>query len=440
MDKWLNQPIVVRIISVLLAIMLWFVVNGPGSNSPTTTAITQNEIRIDNAALEVRFDEEKVALLEAPETVDLVLRGSQRDLSLFRLRDYKVYADVTGYGPGEVQVPVQFDGFPSNVQVEASPAEVRIVLEALESKPMPVDVEWLGALPEGFQVGTPHVQPAEVRVGGAKSMLERVVSVKAYVHLNANSEQLMQEVALRAVDAQGNRLNVEIQPRTVRIEVPIRSPKKTVPLNLQWQGHLPDGYSVSAVEYTPREVTLFGPLSVLNKYSQYRGPTVDLTGLNGNRDLKLSVPIEKGLFRVEPAEIEVRIQISPTRTKTIEQVPVQVKGLADGYEISWIRPADGKLDLTLEGTSERLAGLSAEDVQVILDVSRLAAGEHRKPLEVKLPMFVQIRGQLPEAQFLLSAAGDGEPDSGPSDEQPAGMKPAEPANEPSTGTLPNETE
>lgn len=426
MDKWLNQPMVVRIVSVLLAIMLWFVVNGSSPNPVTTTAITQNEIRIDNAALEVRYDEREVALLEAPQTVDLILRGSQRDLSLFRLRDYKVYADVTGFGPGEVRVPVQFDGFPPNLHVEANPAEVRIVLEARESKSMPVDVEWLGMLPEGFQLGSPLIQPAEVRIGGGKSLLERVVSVKAYVHLNARGEHLIQEASLRAVDAQGNRLNVDIQPATVRVEVPIRSPRKTVPLDLQWQGRLPDGYSVSAVEMSPQEVTLIGPLAVLNKYHQYRGPTLDLTTLKETQVLKLSVPIEKGLFRVEPAVIEVRVQISPSRTRVIEQLPIQIRGLPAGKEIKWLQPENGKLDLTLEGTGERLDALSANDVQVILDVSRLSEGEHRSRMEVKLPPFIQVKGVLPEARFLLLAAGSREP----AGDQPEGVMPPErPPNE-----------
>src|SRR5690606_37379873 len=111
MDKWLNQPMVVRIVAVMLAVMLWYVVNGPNGQSPSTTTVAENMIRIDNAALEVRYDAERVAVLEAPETVDLIVRGSQRDLSLFRWRDYHVYVDVTGYGPGEVWAPVQFDGF-----------------------------------------------------------------------------------------------------------------------------------------------------------------------------------------------------------------------------------------------------------------------------------------------------------------------------------------
>jgi YbbR domain-containing protein len=426
MDKWLNQPMVVRIVSVLLAIMLWFVVNGSSPNPVTTTEITQNEIRIDNAALEVRYDERKVALLEAPQTVDLILRGSQRDLSLFRLRDYKVYADVTGFGPGEVRVPVQFDGFPPNLHVEANPAEVRIVLEARESKSMPVDVEWLGMLPEGFQLGSPLIRPAEVRIGGGKSLLDRVVSVKAYVHLNARGEHLIQEVSLRAVDAQGNSLDVDIQPATVRVEVPIRSPRKTVPLDLQLQGRLPDGYSVSAVEMSPQEVTLIGPLAVLNKYHQYRGPTLDLTALKETQVLKLSVPIEKGLFSVEPAVIEVRVQISPSRTRVIEQLPIQVRGLPAGKEIKWLQPENGKLNLTLEGTGERLDALSANDVQVILDVSRLSEGEHRSRMEVKLPPFIQVKGLLPEARFLLQAAGSREP----AGNQPEDVMPPErPPNE-----------
>lgn len=401
MDKWLNQPMVVRIVAVMLAVMLWYVVNGPNGQSPSTTTVAENMIRIDNAALEVRYDAERVAVLEAPETVDLIVRGSQRDLSLFRWRDYHVYVDVTGYGPGEVWAPVQFDGFPAYVQVEAEPAEVRVVLEPLTEITMPVEVEWLGSLPEGYRVGTPTVAPTEVKVGGAQSLLKRIVAVKAYVHLEEHSGQVKAESALRAVDAQGNRVDVTIQPKTVRVEAAIHIPKKTVPLRLQWRGSLPSGWTLSDVAFQPQEVTLYGPSNVLARYNEYLGPMVDLSSVKPGQEFQLSLPIEKGLVRVEPAQITVRLNVSAPATKTLHHVPIHVTGLAEHLQLEWVQPEDGTLDLVLMGASETLDRLTASDVRVILDVSQQSAGEHSGTVVVELPPSVQLRGERAVVRYEL---------------------------------------
>lgn len=436
MDKWLNQPMVVRIVAVMLAIMLWFVVNGPNSQSPSTTAVAQNTIRIDNASLDVRYDTDQVAVLEAPETVDLIVRGSQRDLSLFRWRDYRVYVDVTGYGPGEVWAPVQFDGFPSYVQVEAEPAEVRIVLEPLTEKTMPVNVEWLGALPEGYRVGTPTVRPTEVTVGGAESLLEQVVAVKAYVHLDADKSRVQAQSALQAVDAQGNRVDVTIRPKTVQVEASIQVPKKTVPLRLQWQGNLPDGLTLSSVTFSPQEVTLYGPADVLARYEQYLGPMVNLSNVRQSQEFQLSLPIEKGLVRVEPAEITVRLTVSPTATRILDNIPIQVSGLAEGLELIWLQPEDGMLDVRLSGKAEQLNQLSRDHVQVRLDVSHQAEGEHVAKVTVELPSGIQLQGEVPTVHFVLRPAAD-LPAGGPGDEPADRAEPDDaadsPAVEPATG-------
>jgi YbbR domain-containing protein len=340
---------------------------------------------------------------------------------LFRWRDYHVYVDVTGYGPGEVRVPVQFDGFPSYVQVEAEPDEVRVVLEPLTEKTMPVAVEWLGTLPEGYRVGTPSVRPTEVTVGGAESLLERVVAIKAYVHLDAVSSKVQAESALRAVDAQGNRVDVTIKPKTVRVEAAIQIPKKTVPLRLQWRGSLPDGLTLSDVAYTPQEVTLYGPTDVLARYDEYQGPMVDLSGAKKEQVFQLSLPIEKGLIRVEPAEITVRLTVSPTVTKTLENVPIQVSGLADGYELVWLQPEDGLLDVVLTGKAEQLDRLSRDDVRLRLDVSRQTVGEHTGNVAADVPASVQLQGELPAVRFLLRPVSEvpaGAPEDGPSDGEP----------------------
>lgn len=403
MDKWLNQPVVVRVIAVLLAVMLWYVVNGPSSQPPSSTAVTQNTIRIDNASLEVRYDTDEVAVLEAPETVDLIVRGSQRDLSLFRWRDYRVYVDVAGYGPGEVWAPVQFDGFPSYVEVEAAPAQVRVVLEPLTEKTMPVDVEWLGTLPEGYRVETPVVRPTEVTVGGAASRLKQVVAVKAYVHLDPDSSQVQANTALQAVDAQGNRVDVTIEPKNVRVEAAIQIPKKNVPLRIQWRGNAPDGLVVTDVDYSPREVTLYGPADVLARYDAYQGPLLDLSGVKDGQEFQLPLPIEKGLVRVEPARISVRLTVQTQRTMTLENVPIAVEGLAEGYELVWLQPEDGLLDVVLRGQAEALERLTRDDVRLRLVVGQPTAGEHIGSVAIDLPDSVRLEDQLPPVRYLLRA-------------------------------------
>src|SRR5690606_28646025 len=112
-------------------------------------------------------------------------------------------------------------------------------------------------------------------------------------------------------------------------------------------------------------------------------------------------PIEKGLVRVEPAQITVRLNVSAPATKTLHHVPIHVTGLAEHLQLEWVQPEDGTLDLVLMGASETLDRLTASDVRVILDVSQQSAGEHSGTVVVELPPSVQLRGERAVVRYEL---------------------------------------
>lgn len=397
MDKWANKPIILRIVSVLLAVMLWFVVNFPSGDDNVSITAASNEIHIDNVALELRYDSDLVAVTDAPRTVELTLRGKPWDLNRFRYQDYVVYVDLTDYGPGEVRVPVKTEGIPGSIEVEVNPPEVMVVLEAKGRKQFGVDVETLGRVETGYQLGEPILHPSKVHAIGAESLLEKVVTIKAYVNVGGKRESFAEEVPLKAVDVRGNAVDVVIEPPTVQVEVPITAPRVEVPLSLRWAGQPPAGYSVSVVEQHPTKVALFGDQQVLGRYQFYKGPEVNLGQLKpGHNRVRLDIPVEQGLKQVEPRVMEVEIQLVPSQYRELSGVPIRFHGLAQGYKAQLLQPESGTLTLTIEGAEERLGELRAGDVQITLDVSQLGPGNHSMEPEVSLPQFLRVRQGLPE--------------------------------------------
>lgn len=125
MDKFLNSAWFVRLLSFVIAVMLFVVVSveqqGLGG---TMTAGEEGPRRLNDVPVEVLYDEEKYIVSGVPETVTVLLEGSDNLIQRTMLaNDYRVFIDLRKKDPGTHTVPIRFSGFPDELEVRTVPAE-----------------------------------------------------------------------------------------------------------------------------------------------------------------------------------------------------------------------------------------------------------------------------------------------------------------------------
>src|SRR5699024_11242050 len=89
--------------------------------------------------------------------------------------------------------------------------------------------------------------------------------VKAFVDVRDLKESIRnKEVPIVVYDAQGNDMNVRVEPETVTISIQVERPSKTVDLNLETKGDLPDDIEIKNMEI-PSEIEIFGKKELLSE-------------------------------------------------------------------------------------------------------------------------------------------------------------------------------
>jgi diadenylate cyclase len=113
-------------------------------------------------------------------TVDLELSGSGALIRSIRSDQIKVRLDLSGAVPGTKAFAVT----PENVSLPPGillknirPAAVEVVLDVLIRKELPVQVDWVGRLPEGRIITEAKLDPPRVQVSGVKQALERITTL-----------------------------------------------------------------------------------------------------------------------------------------------------------------------------------------------------------------------------------------------------------------------
>ncbi|AGT30595.1 YbbR-like domain-containing protein ybbR [Geobacillus genomosp. 3] len=407
MDKLMDHPWFIRVVSLLLAIMLYMSANigaKPGEQTRNTFGQDNTETLIDIPVV-AYYDEENLVVSGVPKYVNVTLQGPASIVKPTALqRNFEVYVDLTDLPLGTYTVPIKYKDVSEKLKVNIQPASVKVTIREKVSKRFPIGVEFFNRnkMPEGYSVGEPTVKPDAVTITGAKELIDEISFVKAIVDLEGATETLTKEARVRVYDRGGNEINVEPQPSVVEVTVPVKSPSKTVPLQVQTTGELPDGVHLVSIDPEPDRVTIYGPKEVLDQIDKLEGLTVDLDDITDDTTVELDVPSPDGVKSVDPAKVKVHIDIEKDEARTWENVPITVVGLPDSYEADFLKPLEGKITVRLIGPPDIVRGLTKDDVRLYVDVSGLDAGEHQVPIQWDKPEQVRWEPSTETAMVNIS--------------------------------------
>jgi YbbR domain-containing protein len=99
----------------------------------------------------------------------------------------------------------------------------------------------------------------------------------------------------------------------------------------------------------------------------------------------VKVPLPEGVKAVDPAKINIHIDVQEEQSKTFSQVPIDILGLGDRYLLQFLDPEDGKLDIVAHGASSVLNSIKPDDIDLYINVSELGIGEHEVAVEANGP-------------------------------------------------------
>lgn len=410
MDKWLRNANVVKGIALLLGVLLWAVVHMDEKTTPGNGFVPVTEQTIYNVKVTPVFDGNLFHIVSIdPSEVMIRVEGRESALKKVSTAAYQIVLDLSNAKIGENTVPFIPRNFPAGVKVTVIPSYAKVVLEEMKTKEVPVLVNLIGNPADGYKAGQPVVKPGRVLVTLPSSRMDEAITVRADVQIENAQSPVTKQVKLVAYDKNGKEMDVAINPPVVDVEVPITQPFKKMPLQLKIFGEPLPGYSVAAFQPSVDQVTVYGPQELLNKLDFYEGPQVDLTGLKADKEFTLDIPLRSKITAVDPAKVDVKVQIVPSVQKTLEQVPITIVGQNNDFDTRIAAPQNGTISVAVEGAPAVLDKLKPQDVQAIVDVSNLPPGKHEVSVSVNLPQFVKKVDPAMKATVEITAKTDQAP-------------------------------
>ena len=301
-----NLPL--KLVSLVLAVLLWFVIAGEKTSEMGLSV----PVELQNFPKDLELTGDPV------DTVEVRLRASPGIIQRLTPGDVSAHIDLVDSHEGERIVHLTPDSVrvPFGVTVvKISPSIITLNLERTGQKMVPVRPRLLGRPAPGYEVGEMTTEPAEVRIAGPKSRVQEVESAYTEpVSVEGAEASVVDHVNIGLEDPL---LRIQGNPR-VRVTARVREVEHT----RTFPGLPVDVRRGSFAARPPRvSVVLAGPASVLDQAdSASIHPYADAGQVDETGTAHVAVELAPGLTGVEireiqPAEVALR-PLRPARKKS----------------------------------------------------------------------------------------------------------------------------
>lgn len=283
----LTDNLFLKVLSILLAVVLWLVVLNISDAKGTKPF--QVEVSLINT--EVITNNGKVFRVEdGTNLVKVTVRARQSVLRDLERTDFILTADMQKDLKYDrlVGITVECKNKSINVDedVTLNRSNVEVSIEDSATEQFQVYVKQVGTQNTGLVVGSMVPEQSIIKITGPVSIVERIKSVEAQVDVTGLTSTSVRTCELKLYDSAGQSidttyLNFVGKSDGINVTVSMLN-TKAVPLKFSYTGTPAENYVVKSISYKPEVVEIAGSAGVLSGISKLEIPpeAVDVEGID----------------------------------------------------------------------------------------------------------------------------------------------------------------
>jgi YbbR domain-containing protein len=260
---------------------------------------------------------------------------------------------------------------------------------SVESLTVPISY---ASLPQGrVMVNHPPTQ-VKIEVTGPRTLLSLL-----------DPERLTLKIDLRSVeDGQSeykiypamfnvgrNTAVTSISPDSLSLDID-RQVTRDVPVHLAVENNVAPGYMISSVDITPPNVTVVGPSRYVSPLTSVNTEPIDLKGLTADTNRSVEIVAPDPSLGLSTGHVDARVNVTEAITDREFHSEVEVKDSDFKYRVE-----PKQATFTIRGPALKLKGLTPKGLAYV-DADGLEPGSHELPLQVTIPLGMELVRQSPD--------------------------------------------
>ena len=369
------------LLSIVIAVGLWIYVITTVSPEWEETfydipVILENETVLHSRGL--------MTLTENTPKVTLKLRGNRSDLANLSKDNITLVADLSKvYSAGEQRVNYSIS-YPGDVPgnsieiISQNPQEITLKVTERASKDVPIEIDYDGAVPDGYQTDRENLtlDYRTVRVTGPASVINKIASARIQVDLEGQTETINQSYLYTLCDKNMEPVDaaqVNTDVTEVRLNLKIQRYKEiTLKLNVVEGGGATKKNTIIKMDMQTIQV------SGTERLLESMGDVLDLGEIRlyeipGDVIKEIEIKLPEGVENLTGKDtVSVSVQFQGLVTRTIAVTNIEVKNVPEGMEAKVIAK---QLNVVVRGPKVQVDAMSADALTVYVDFTDAVVGQ-----------------------------------------------------------------
>lgn len=310
--------------------------------------------------------------------VSMTLSGNRSDMNKVNSSNITLKADLSTITEAGENIPLSYThSFPGDVPDDAfvveskSPDVIYVTVEERTIKEVPVEVVWVGSVPDGFMCDRENktLDYTQISVDGPASVADRITKAVIEVNLSEQRESIDQSYRYTLCDKEGNAVDAEMittNVAEVNLQVRIQQVKELkLTLDVTYGGGAT--MANTKIEISPATIRVSGGEAVLEKLGdEWILGKLNLAEITKSQDgLTYPITLPEGVNNeTGTTEATVSIQFTGLSTREFVIENISTINVPEGLEVDLITQ---ELTVVLRGPTAEVAKVQAEDIIATVD-------------------------------------------------------------------------
>ena len=375
----MKNKLLTALLSVVVAFGLWFYVVSvvsPNSDKKFTNipVATQGEAMLQERGLMITENQNP--------TVALHLEGNRTDLDKLNSSNITINVDVSRIYEAGIHHLTYTPTYPGDVANNSitvrsrEPGTITLVVEERISKAVPVEIEYVGTLSDGFMADKENkvLDVEQIHIVGPKSKVDQITNAKVTVDLEARSESINGQFPYTLCDENGEPVSVEMVTADVEtIALTLRILRvKEISLIVTVISGGGATEQTSSITVDPQTILVSGSDNLLEGLESLELGTINLGEMLTDEVLTFPIKLPEGITNetgVTEANVDVRFPDLATKTLTVKNITaVNIPQEMDAVLITKM------LEIQIRGPKNVVEKITEENVTVTVDFANEQLG------------------------------------------------------------------
>lgn len=305
----------------------------------------------------------------------------------------------------EYELPIQASVINGSGTVQSvTPGTVKVEIDQMRNKTIPVTTSFAGELPEGYWADLDAKTSTErLDISGARTDIAKVVRAECVVDLSNRTSSIYSTFDVVLYDAENNVVSSDILVGTIptaTVRLPIFH-MRNVPIDVMGSlvgtDNLAANHEIVSAVATPATVRVVADTEeTLNDITSIALEPIAVNGMNAAATVEGTIIAPEEVRVLDTAPVSVLIEVRETeQSKTFENLPIEILGKQNHTEVTLDTDT---VIMTIEGRISIVSLINRSDISVSVDVTNLEPGTYT----LELSPFVRNEATTVELTTLLS--------------------------------------